>query len=185
MYTNIDYFVVLLIAVIWWLLIQGLVNKHPDVKANHILAVLAMRGDLNKTTVTKVGIKISQRFHPSPAPCTHLLWHWFCSMYILLPWADHYPDSGDWTGSGWSISWGQCSGGEKVQCSCSQETSRGKEPSLSADCAKPLLLVWTITSVCMYNTSSSYYIICDIISFNVNLDHSYACFSFLLSTFTS
>ena len=29
-------------------------NKHPDVKANHVLAVLAMRGDLNKTSVAKV-----------------------------------------------------------------------------------------------------------------------------------
>ena len=34
--------------------VQGLVNKHPDVRANHVLAVLAMRGDLNKTSVGKV-----------------------------------------------------------------------------------------------------------------------------------
>ena len=31
-------------------------NKHPDVRANHVLAVLAMRGDLNKTAVVKVHV---------------------------------------------------------------------------------------------------------------------------------
>ena len=33
---------------------QGMHNKHPDIRANHVLAVLAMRGDLNKGLATKV-----------------------------------------------------------------------------------------------------------------------------------
>ena len=35
-------------------LVQSLASKHPDVKSNHILAVLAMRGDLGRAAVTKV-----------------------------------------------------------------------------------------------------------------------------------
>ena len=136
-----------------------MVNKHPDIKANHVLAVMAMRGDLNKTTVTKVtkvGLKerIDSILHQYvPYTCCGI------NFALLLLWADHYPDFGDRTGSGRSIGRGQCCGGEKVQCSCSQEASRGKEPSLSADSAKPLLLVWTITSVYTYNyynTTTSY-----------------------------
>ena len=33
---------------------QSLVMKHPDIKSNHVIAVLSMRGDLNKSLVTKV-----------------------------------------------------------------------------------------------------------------------------------
>ena len=33
---------------------QSLASKHPDVKSHHIIAVLAMRGDLGRAAVTKV-----------------------------------------------------------------------------------------------------------------------------------
>ena len=33
---------------------QSLANKHPDIQANHFIAVLAMRGDLSKATAAKV-----------------------------------------------------------------------------------------------------------------------------------
>ena len=39
------------------MIIQSLMGRHPDVKANHVLAVLAMRGDLNRSMVIKVGLK--------------------------------------------------------------------------------------------------------------------------------
>lgn len=132
------------------------------------------------------------RFHPSPVTVPYTS----CGIdfALTLLWADHYPDSGARTGSGRSIRWGQCSGGEKVQCSCSQEASRGKEPSLSANSAKPLLLVWTITSVIVqYNVIIpiyGYQLV--LLAFNAIIYQQMqprtvhvACLSFLLSTFTS
>ena len=35
-------------------IVQSLASKHPDVKSHHIIAVLAMRGDLGRAAVTKV-----------------------------------------------------------------------------------------------------------------------------------
>jgi hypothetical protein len=34
--------------------LQGLANKHPDIRLNHVVPVLAMRGDLNRSLVQKV-----------------------------------------------------------------------------------------------------------------------------------
>ena len=38
--------------------LQGMVSRYPDVKLYHIVAVLAMRGDLNKNGCTKVQYKV-------------------------------------------------------------------------------------------------------------------------------
>lgn len=32
---------------------QGMANKHPDIRLNHVIPVLAMRGDLNRSLVQK------------------------------------------------------------------------------------------------------------------------------------
>ncbi len=42
---------------------QALSTKHPDVRSTHVIAILAMRGDLNKSLVAKVTFCNMQRLN--------------------------------------------------------------------------------------------------------------------------
>ena len=59
--------------------LQSFAAKHPDVKSQHIIALLAMRGDLNRSAVNKVSLLNTKATEilagaSFPVLCSQLLW---------------------------------------------------------------------------------------------------------------